>query len=150
MEGPSKVSVADARARHALPNYPSVQVVVPLGLAHAEEDVPCHRLTVSLDAPEGSLEAPSLPDRRQVLPIEARIGNDLYPIGPLRLVDPYVEGASCSEENGTPREVVHVVGAVRSRAAVVIGPAVRTHAPLLQHGCAFHQDLIRRVVVIRR
>ena len=80
--------MANAGAWHPLPNYPSIQIVVVIWSVHAQIDVPSHRLTLSLHAPESNVEAVPLSDGPRFVPVEVLVSNDPNPLWPLRLVDP--------------------------------------------------------------
>ena len=108
VEAPTHVSVADVRARHLLPNHIHAQVTVPLGTNHPEDDIPRHRLAVSLHAPEVFREGtpPSIP--RLWVVFEAL--DELYRLGTLGFVEPYAKRAPCGHEDGLLRVEVRLLG----------------------------------------
>jgi hypothetical protein len=104
--------VADVGTRHTLPNYyPSVQIGVPLGLGHRKKTSHATVLpSSSARLRVGSRHRPFPMGHPCFLPkpLYAVINKSL---GPLRLVDPYVELSARSYEVNT-REAIERVGAV--------------------------------------
>jgi hypothetical protein len=86
-------------ARHTRPGRVRLQVVVTIWPVDTEEDIPPHRLTVSLYAPELGIETPALSAGK---PFDRHlVGENFEARGPFRLVELYVQSAPGPYKFGT-------------------------------------------------
>jgi hypothetical protein len=108
VEALTAVSGAAVRARYLFPKHFHAQVTVAVGPNYPEDDIPRHRLAVSLHAPEAVGKGTPPSPRRSWIVFEAL--DELYTIGTLGFVEPYAKRAPRGHRDGLPRVEVRLLG----------------------------------------